>query len=146
MAAAASGAGKADLLHFTVSKLPEVSVDVPQQENCVDCGLYMLKCMELMLKVPRTLDLAQIRAAVRGDALMPNSALPLGFFRRDWFVKECALLQRTRFIVLILKTIRDAQPLPVDNMQVTALKNLDNEIDRRLTLESIREQAVKDAQ
>mmetsp|Transcript_33774 Transcript_33774/g.54203 ORF Transcript_33774/g.54203 Transcript_33774/m.54203 type:complete len:112 (+) Transcript_33774:1328-1663(+) len=109
----------------------------------------MLKFVEeLVREVPCTLSRAQIQGIVRGDPLPPALLLPPRFLCRDWFVRDCAQLQRTRFSVLILQDIREAQPpilVGCDESEVRVRKCLEDEIKERLKEEKKRQQAVTDA-
>ena len=97
---------------FGKKALPHKQMNVPQQNNDSDCGLYLLTCIERVVsgKMPALVTAEEITAAADSRASLKGSKLPTGFLRQDWFVgPQTARLQRSHITLLILEQLFDAQ-------------------------------------
>lgn len=102
------------LLHFNKNILKQARMDVPQQDNGCDCGLFLLSFMQRFItpSMPDQLSCLEVQAAKAGKPPPPGSVLPKDFLRKDWFVVEEAALLRKQITMLILEQLRNAQPDP----------------------------------
>lgn len=80
-----------DTVHERFSNMTFISVEAPQQDNCYDCGLFLLHYVEMFLRdAPAKFNLMQLKCRVSK------------FLSRDWFLPaEASLLKRFHIRKLI---------------------------------------------
>lgn len=111
--------------------MPFISLEVPQQNNMYDCGLFLLHYVEMFLKAaPTTFSLSELE----------NTTY---FLSNDWFVPaEASLLKRYHIRQLIYKLYKKSSgngPVPIYGTSQRAYKAAQSDTGTSLEVEFVLE-------